>query len=435
MRLAAAEPCLPVTLLQQTESTMLRKWITLTIVVGLPAAFQFPDDRNAWSQPPEAVLSQPSSPTATDDTESQWVFPLDANHNHAPGIVEFANGELLVSWYRGSGERTADDVAVMGAWKRAGEKAWSEPFVMADEPGFPDCNTCMHVDDSDRLWLFWPTVIANSWESCLTRYQVSDRATAPEGLLWDRQGLVLLKPDDFADEAKRVFDELVSQQLPTPLPPNVAAAIDRAKARLHDKLFQRLGWQPRCKPTVLPSGRILLPLYTDTFSISIMAISDDSGKSWYASKPIFGFGNIQPAVLRRNDGTLVALMRNNGPGGKILVSQSSDDGITWSVATPTDVPNPGSGLDAVRLRSGRWVLICNDTTNGRSKLTMLLSDDEGKSWKWSRSLEDHDSGQYHYPVIIQGRDEKLHVVYSYFVEAGKTMKYVRLDENWITQAN
>jgi predicted neuraminidase len=166
-----------------------------------------------------------------------------------------------------------------------------------------------------------------------------------------------------------------------------------------------------------------------------MSISDDGGKSWYASKPIYGLGNIQPAVLRRNDGTLVAYMRNNGPGGKILVSESSDDGITWTIATATDVRNPGSGLDAVRLQSGRWALICNDTTSGRSKLTLMLSDDEGKSWKWSRSLEDHASGQYHYPVIIQGRDGKLHVVYSYFVEAGKTMKYVRLDENWISRVD
>jgi predicted neuraminidase len=413
---------------------------SLAIVVVAPlalqsATLQLAETRSAWAQPPTTATQPSESHKAIDAIESQSIFPLDSNHNHAPGIVEFKNGDLLVSWYRGSGERKADDVAVMGAWKRAGESSWSEPFVMADEPGFPDCNTCMHVDASDRLWLFWPTVIANSWESCLTRYQVADHPTAPTGLRWDRQGLVLLKPDDFSAEATRVLDELISQHLSAPLPPKVAEEIDLAKERLKDKLFQRLGWQPRCKSTVLPTGRILLPLYTDTFSISIMAISDDGGKSWYASKPIFGLGNIQPAVVRRNDGTLVAYMRNNGPGGKVLVSQSNDDGITWTVAAPTDVLNPGSGLDAVRLRSGRWALICNDTTNGRSKLTLMLSDDEGKSWKWSRSLEDHSSGQFHYPVIIQGRDESLHVVYSYFVEAGKTMKYVRLNENWITQAD
>ncbi len=44
--------------------------------------------------------------------EAELVFPPHAQHNHAPGIVECPNGDLLVSWYRGSGERSADDVAV-----------------------------------------------------------------------------------------------------------------------------------------------------------------------------------------------------------------------------------------------------------------------------------------------------------------------------------
>jgi predicted neuraminidase len=99
---------------------------------------------------------------------AELVFPLHSEHNHAPGIVELPDGELLVSWYRGSGERSADDVAVYGARKKKNETAWSDAFVMADTPGFPDCNTCMMVDKRDRLWLFWPTVLANSWESCVT---------------------------------------------------------------------------------------------------------------------------------------------------------------------------------------------------------------------------------------------------------------------------
>ena len=33
-------------------------------------------------------------------------FPLHQQHNHAPGIAELPSGELFVTWYRGSGERT-----------------------------------------------------------------------------------------------------------------------------------------------------------------------------------------------------------------------------------------------------------------------------------------------------------------------------------------
>ena len=56
----------------------------------------------------------------------------------------------------------------------------------------------------------------------------------------------------------------------------------------------------KCKPTVLKSGRILLPLYSDTFSVSLMAMSDDQGASWFAGRPLAGYGNIQPgSMLKR----------------------------------------------------------------------------------------------------------------------------------------
>ena len=41
---------------------------------------------------------------------SELVFPLEHWHNHASMVVEAPNGDLLVCWFHGSGERTADDV-------------------------------------------------------------------------------------------------------------------------------------------------------------------------------------------------------------------------------------------------------------------------------------------------------------------------------------
>jgi len=169
----------------------------------------------------------------------------------------------------------------------------------------------MMIDRHGRLWLFWPTILANSWESCLTNFKVATHYGGPGAPQWEREGLILLKPDDFRDEAVALLDEFLAK-LNRPLSEREKAEIEEARRRLDDKLYQRLGWQPRTKSTVLPSGRILLPLYTDTFSISIMAISDDDRQTWFAGKPLIGFGNIQPAVLRRNDGTLVAYMRENG---------------------------------------------------------------------------------------------------------------------------
>lgn len=366
----------------------------------------------------------------TPEYAAELVFPLHAEHNHAPGIVECPNDDLLVSWYRGSGERSADDVAVFGARRVKGSESWSDAFLMADTPGFPDCNTCMMIGSDGRLWLFWPTILANSWESCLTNFKVATLYTEAGTPKWERNGLILLKPDDLESDAVKVLDGILKTFEPL-LRERDRAEIEEGRQKIGQKLYQRLGWQPRCKPTVLPSGRILLPLYTDTFSISIMAISDDGGETWFASKPLLGFGNIQPSVLRRNDGALVAYMRENGPLDRIRVSESNDDGITWGPVGVSELKNPGAGVDGVRLANGHWLLVYNDTTSGRHSLAVSISDDEGKTWRWTRHLESHDDGQYHYPAVIQGSDGRIHTVYSYFVTGGKSMKHAAFTEAWV----
>jgi predicted neuraminidase len=408
------------------------------------------------------------------DYKAELVFDVYPQHNHAPGIVECPNGDLLASWYRGSGERGADDVAVFGSRKRKGEDAWCEPYQMADHPNFPDCNTCMMIDKKDRLWLFWPTIIANTWESCLTNYLVSSDYMGDGPPKWDWHGTIFLRPDDFSKEYLAAADRRRSQFQPQapnrpaaeqppentdrpqqagepargeqspqnaenaqrrPRAPGAANRGGNRAARASDKLFQRLGWQPRCKPTVLPSGRILLPLYSDTFSISMMAVSDDEGRTWYASKPLIGPGNIQPAVLRRDDGTLVAYMRASR---RIKVCESKDDGITWGEVTDSELPCPGSGLDGIRLANGHWLLTYNDSTRNRQSLVASISEDEGRTWKYTRHLEkwvpfpeQREAGKFHYPAVTQGRDGTIHVIYSYFLAEGNSMKHAAFQESWV----
>ncbi|MCU0707851.1 MAG: exo-alpha-sialidase [Pirellula sp.] len=380
----------------------------------------------------EACASRTTSLLRADEPyfASELIFPLNPEHNHAPGIAELRDSSLLASWYRGSGERKADDVRVLGARRRPGEPTWSEPFLMVDTPGFPDGNTCLHTDPQGRLMLFWPLVLANTWESCITQQLVSE---SPEGTgcpAWTRHDSLWLKPDDFSPKAMSMLDELIEKS-PIPIPDKLRQEIDQVRERLSDKLYQRLGWQPRCKPTMLNSGRLLLPLYSDTYSISIMAISDDGGITWRASQPLIGFGNIQPSVLERKDGSLVAYMRENGFTERIRICESHDAGETWGEVESSSLPNPGSGLDAVRLREGPWVLIYNNTIQGRNRLAVSISHDEGSTWNATRYLEDQASGSYHYPAIIQSSDGRLHAVYSYFVDGGKSMKHAEFDPDWI----
>ena len=61
-----------------------------------------------------------------------FIFPLQNEHVHGSSIVILPDGDLLAVWFQGSGERTADDVRIMGARLKKGMKTWTSPFLMAD---------------------------------------------------------------------------------------------------------------------------------------------------------------------------------------------------------------------------------------------------------------------------------------------------------------
>jgi predicted neuraminidase len=177
-------------------------------------------------------------------------------------------------------------------------------------------------------------------------------------------------------------------------------------------------------------------MYSDGYSFGIMAMSDDGGVTWKGSEPIVGLGGIQPSVVRKNDGTLVAYLRDNGPPPKrALVSESHDDGESWTTARDTDMPNPGSSVEVIRLRNGHWIMVHNDLERGRYSLVAAISDDEGKTWTTRRHLEGRPDVeapvQYHYPSVIQSRDGAIHVTYSYFIADGKSIKHTRFNEEWV----
>ena len=81
----------------------------------------------------------------------ELIFPLEDWHNHGSSVVICPNGEQLVCWFNGSGERQADDVKILVARKTAASGSWTAPFEMADVKNFPDTNCFMIIDPQERL--------------------------------------------------------------------------------------------------------------------------------------------------------------------------------------------------------------------------------------------------------------------------------------------
>ncbi len=375
--------------------------------------------------------------TTDDVIKSGLVFPLQSQHVHSGSLVYLPNGDLLIAWFQGSGERNADDVKIMGARLKKGDQKWSAPFLMADTYSLPDCNPVLFLNHKKKLFLVWIAVQANRWEYSIIKYRTSEDYISSGPPKWKWQGNILLKPDnDFAEEVASKFKEL---------PPNTSGW--SAFAPRYDKMIiaaardegkRSLGWQTRIHPLLLSGNKILLPLYSDGFNFSLVAISDDDGLTWHPGLPIVGRGNVQPSLIQKKDGAIVAYMRDNGnEPARVQLSTSTDQGKSWTAAQKTNIPNTAS-VKVLKLKNGDWVLLGNDEDDGRYRLSLYLSKDEGQTWERKLLLEDDKTkkGRFSYPSLIQSPDGLLHISYSYVPKEHKeAIKYIVLDPHHIVNTS
>ena len=187
---------------------------------------------------------------------------------------------------------------------------------------------------------------------------------------------------------------------------------------------------------IFNNGRIIAPTSIEKGGWRLyFEYSDDMGKTWKRTDYVAmdeGIKIIQPAIMKLKDGRLAAVARTRNE--HIGITYSSDNGETWSKIQLIDTPNNNSGLDAVTLKDGRHVLICNDRPipkgikNGkgaRTPLSVMVSDD-GVNWRHWITLEESPISQYSYPSIIQTSDGHIHCIYTW---RRQRIKHVELDIN------
>jgi len=378
--------------------------------------------------------------------DSEFVCDPHPQHNHSSSITEAPNGDLIVTWYRGSGERWVDDVKIMGSRKPLGSNEWHAPWVNADVPNYPDTNPITFVDPQGTLWLFWAQVLNNQWWTCVTRYRVATNyLDGPPN--WDWQDdLWMVMPEQFVDDVNAGI-ERGRAEIPSFANENdrqkMSEMLDKRAEDVNDKLHRRLGWMPRCQPLVINGNRMLVPLYNDTFGVGLMAITEDWGKTWQVGRPIVGLSIEQPSIVQKDDGTLVAYMRDGSPHLRVHRSESTDGGFTWTPAVPTELPNPESSVAVVRLSNGHWVLALNDVDHykGRFRLAVMLSTDEGETWSAPKYVENRpepesgDPVEFSYPSLIQAREGLIHLTYTWRDNRyGETIRHAWFNEAWITES-
>ncbi len=390
----------------------------------------------------------------------EYVFPPEEMHNHSSSIVETPEGNLLVAWFHGRGEKTDDTLVISGARKRKGEDAWSEPFVMADNQDLPDQNSVLYIDPDGRLYLWWISSLANTRETYLLKYRTSTDYEGDGPPKWEWNDTILCRPKNLEAVMDRMaagvdkkfgkmfdFEDKYRQRLDHGV--RMARIDDTYMAEWHDRVWGRLPgmltWMPRCQPIMLSDKRMMIGLYSDVFCTSMSCFTEDGGQTWEYGEPMADYGLIQPALIQKKDGTIMAYGRDKGPLRYIRVAESKDGGMTWDNFHDMEIRNPESSVSITKLKNGDWILLCNDLSgrdgrHGRSRLTAYLSDDEGATWKWHRVIEDNhtppdDNPHASYPTVIQTRDKMIHVTYTYSPKPNETIKHVWFKEKWIKKGD
>ena len=119
-------------------------------------------------------------------------------------------------------------------------------------------------------------------------------------------------------------------------------------------------------------------------------------------------------------------------GGRNFECMSEDPVLTAMIAEAYV-----TGVQSIGVACCIKHFVGNDTEEGRHRLAVWLSADEGRTWPWRRALEDGPpgSGSHGYPSVLQSRDGSLHVSYSWHTRdadrEAKTIRHAHFNPEWI----
>ncbi|HAD61099.1 MAG TPA: sialidase [Planctomycetaceae bacterium] len=204
------------------------------------------------------------------------------------------------------------------------------------------------------------------------------------------------------------------------------------------RLPEHIDGPVRNKPILLKNGTLLSGSSTEFDGWRLhFEFTSDRGLSYTRTDAIHDgktFGAIQPTLLVHKNGNIQSLNRNQNGRGGILTTTSADQGLNWSPLKEIDLPNPNSGIDAVTLQDGRFLLVYNHThrggdfPQGRNMLNIAVSED-GIKWHAALTLEREPRSEFSYPAVIQTADGKVHTTYTH---KRTRIKHVTIDPQHLT---
>ncbi|KAH3757565.1 BNR repeat-like domain [Pelomyxa schiedti] len=322
---------------------------------------------------------------------------------HACSIQELYDGTVVAVFHAGTNEGN-EDLSIWTSRRDPATGTWSPITVAAKTPGVCDMNPSLYMNDNGVLYLdfhFGSDSITDP-NSCSTHsWEGAYVSSSDGGVTWSSV---------------------------TYLPKGFLAGIKN-------------------KCITLSNGNVLCPSSTESGHVdeligiwqSHMETTDQDYQHWEKSNDIDVFhehetwcqGPIQPTLFElETPGKLTCLLRTSCDW--LAQSYSDDYGLSWQkLADPTDLMNPGAGIDGVRMYGDGaylgFLLMMNNSTQQRCPLTLAHSGDWGETWEYVADIETDCTGSYQYPAIVQSRTNPKVAHVCYTLDYGnRTMAYAKL---------
>ena len=355
--------------------------------IRFPVGGGFPADK--WQHVSQQKHSWKKVTKPFFDTPIAFVVPPDSSsgipfyaHNHCPAITGCPNGDLLAAWFSTNAE-SGREMTILASRLRAGNSTWDTASLFFRVPDRNVTGTSLLYDQQGTLYHLNGLEAAGDWQNLAMIMRTSN----DNGATWTAP--VLIAPEH-AKKHQVIAGSLITRQ----------------------------GWLVQlCDAEPGPRGG------------TAMYISKDKGAHWNltnesAVTPVYKNGNtggliagIHGAVVQRNDGSFMALGRNDdimvpnssgdSSGDRMPMSISNNMGKTWKYF-PSEFPPVNSGQRIVlrRLNEGALLLISFTHCPGKSKqegmlfnkpnggtykgygLYAAVSFDEGKTWPIKKLLTD-----------------------------------------------
>lgn len=348
------------------------------------------------------------------DGSTSSLIPTSRATNHAPSLAVLPDGSFLAAWFGGSDEGN-QDIDILFSRYSPDTGTWSAAKAVTGDPLNSDQNPGIFINAADDIWLLYTS-------------QASRQSGIPEGFNLQ-----------FTSTVRRIRSADGGQTWSEP-----------------ETLFDHNGTFSRQPVQRLSNGRLVHPQWLcfddDSKNGSdqpVIAVSDDDGATWTWREIPEANGRVHPNIVELADGKLLCFFRSRWADW-VYLSRSEDFGETWTAPVPTEIPNNNAGLSALKLPSGRIAVFSNDeqvhTGPGeviwpyeRTRVTVRVSEDEGRTWPASRVVEPGDgftgstnarsNRRHEYPHAIVDANGRIHVVWAF--ESRRAIMHRSFEEAWI----